>query len=67
LIASSLANRLWNLDETHCCCLAAKAGVYVVIERGFNKNVFDGVELIARAAVRRRRYLTQLVSFTQFD
>jgi hypothetical protein len=56
LVASSLEKRFWK-GEIHCCCRDWKAGVYVVIERGFARRVLDGVELMARAAVRRRRYL----------
>jgi response regulator of citrate/malate metabolism len=35
------------------------------MERGFKKKAFEGVELIARAAVRRRRYLVRLVRIKQ--
>jgi hypothetical protein len=59
LTASSVANRLWKVEGAHCALLAAKVGVYVVIERGFAKNALEGDELMARAAVRRRRYLHQ--------
>jgi hypothetical protein len=56
-VASSDCHLLWKEGASHCCCLERNAGVYVVIERGFKKSDFDGVDEIARLAVRRRRYL----------
>lgn len=42
----------------HCCFLARNAeGVMEEIERGFTKRADEGVALMARAAVRRRRNL----------
>ena len=57
LDTSSLANLLWKALMLRCCCLDLKAGVYVVIERGLARRPLDGVEEMARAAVRRSRYL----------
>jgi hypothetical protein len=56
---SSLANLLWKDGAIHRGCRNRKAGVMVVMDRGLTK-VAEGVEAIARAAVRRRRNLAKI-------
>jgi len=53
---SSLANLLWKAETAHFCCVR-NAGVNVEMERGVARKALEGVALIARTAVRRRRNL----------